>query len=204
MVEKYMWRNGVKFTRDDKAGYYLNSTMRKRLHRYIWELSNGEIPKGYEIHHIDGDKANNDITNLAMLETSEHRLAHIETTRLTGNNNVESGHLERIRPLTKEWHASSEGREWHKEHYECNKDKLHRKDSFTCEQCGIAFESEVTGNNRFCSNKCKSAWRRASGIDDEERKCEICGKTFKTNKYSRTRTCSRKCGAILRKQSKSI
>ena len=60
---KEIWFNGIKFTKDDKTGYYLNSSIRKRLHRYVWELHYGEIPEGYHIHHIDFDKSNNDISN---------------------------------------------------------------------------------------------------------------------------------------------
>ena len=55
---KEIWFNGIKFTKDDKTGYYLNSSIRKRLHRYVWELHYGEIPEGYHIHHIDFDKSN--------------------------------------------------------------------------------------------------------------------------------------------------
>ena len=60
MSSKYQYFNGLKFTRDDKTGYYLNSTIEKRMHRYVWEFYNGPIPKGYDIHHKDEDKANNE------------------------------------------------------------------------------------------------------------------------------------------------
>ena len=32
------------------------------LHRMVWTCYNGEIPDGYDIHHIDFDKNNNDIS----------------------------------------------------------------------------------------------------------------------------------------------
>jgi endogenous inhibitor of DNA gyrase (YacG/DUF329 family) len=67
-----------------------------------------------------------------------------------------------------------------------------------CVQCGTEYEVTPTGTSRFCSNKCKSAWRRASGLDDEDRKCPICKKIFRVNKYSNTKTCSRSCGDYLR------
>lgn len=34
------------------------------IHRVIWELVNGAIPKGHIVDHIDGDGSNNDISNL--------------------------------------------------------------------------------------------------------------------------------------------
>ena len=51
-------------------------------HRYIWELHNGKIPKGYEVHHIDGNTHNNDISNLTLLSIKEHRSLHAK--RQTG------------------------------------------------------------------------------------------------------------------------
>lgn len=65
--------------------------------------------------------------------------------------------------------------------------------------CGKKFEGTANGVNRFCSNKCKSKFRRDSGIDDEYRICKVCGKKFKTNKYSKAKTCSRSCANKLRK-----
>jgi hypothetical protein len=49
--------------------------------------------------------------------------------------------------------------------------------------------------SRFCSNKCKSRWRRRSGLDDVERICEYCGKAFKVNKYKPTKYCSSLCAS---------
>jgi hypothetical protein len=61
--------DGYIFTRDKKSGYYLSAKpihndKRIMLHRYVWIKYNGEIPKGYSVHHIDENKENNDIMNL--------------------------------------------------------------------------------------------------------------------------------------------
>lgn len=45
-------------------------------HRYVWEQTYGPIPKGYEVHHIDKDPYNNDLSNLELLPISEHRRLH--------------------------------------------------------------------------------------------------------------------------------
>ena len=199
-MQKYVHFNGMKFTRDEKNGYYLNSTNRIRLHRYVWEQTNGKIPEGYHIHHIDGDKNNNDISNLMMLTSTEHLSYH-------GNKRASEDYEAMVknlslnaRPKANEWHASAEGRKWHKSHYEKMKDKLYVKREFTCEQCGQKFETQNNGANRFCSNKCKSKWRREAGLDDVERECIYCGRTFKINKYRKTRTCSRSCANKQRAQ----
>jgi alpha-D-ribose 1-methylphosphonate 5-triphosphate diphosphatase PhnM len=47
-------------------------------HRWVWEQTNGPIPKGYVIHHIDHDKTNNDISNLQCLTVREHHQLHAE------------------------------------------------------------------------------------------------------------------------------
>ena len=48
----------------------------KRLHRAVWEYHNGEIPEGYHIHHIDGNRFNNDITNLSLMPGLDHMKEH--------------------------------------------------------------------------------------------------------------------------------
>ena len=41
-------------------------------HRHIWEQSNGPVPSGYVIHHKDGNKTNNIISNLELLSKRKH------------------------------------------------------------------------------------------------------------------------------------
>ena len=64
--------NGVKYTKRNN-GYFL-STQKKRqlMHRDVWEYHNGKIPESYDIHHIDHNRANNNIENLQMLSKSDH------------------------------------------------------------------------------------------------------------------------------------
>lgn len=192
---KFAYFEGLKFTKDDKTGYYFNSTIRKRLHRYVWEYFNGPIPKGYHIHHRDGHKGNNNIENLSIIKHSKHVTLHgienslnIEWVEWSRKNLAENA-----RPAASEWHGSEEGKKWHRAHYEKNKDKLHATAMFSCEFCDKEFEALDNGLNRFCSNRCKSAWRRASGIDDETRTCAYCGKEFTVNKYEKTKCCSKAC-----------
>lgn len=194
-MEKYKYYHNIKFTLDEKSGYYQNSTIHKSLHRFVWEENNGVIPKGYEIHHIDFNKSNNHISNLIMLSKKEHLEIHSKSLtaeqrqfRRNNMNNV-------ARPKAIEWHKSKEGLEWHKKHYqEClkeSKPKMKR----VCVFCG----SEFIGysNSNYCSNKCKSAQRRKSGKDKITVKCIICGNDFSTNKYRPAKTCSKSCANIM-------
>ena len=45
-------------------------------HCLVWEKYFGEIPEGMQIHHIDGDKTNNDISNLQLVTPLEHKRIH--------------------------------------------------------------------------------------------------------------------------------
>ena len=62
--------NGWYFTvilRDGNGEY---ST--KRIHQLVAEHFIGEIPKGYHVHHKDGNKQNNKVSNLEVISRKEH------------------------------------------------------------------------------------------------------------------------------------
>lgn len=198
-IEKTIKIDGRSFTLCEGKRYHYNTRLRKTLHQYLWEKENGPLPKGWEIHHKDLDTTNNDLSNLEAMPAEEHKAIHRE---LNKNNKVwlenKRKNLEKnARPKANEWHGSEAGREWHRKHYEEMKDKLHQTITITCECCGKECEVGLSTTNRFCSNKCKSKWRRDNGLDDEERVCGYCGKTYICNKYSKTRACSRSCGCKL-------
>ena len=45
-------------------------------HIAVWESYNGPKPPGCDIHHIDGNGKNNDITNLVCLTKADHQMIH--------------------------------------------------------------------------------------------------------------------------------
>jgi hypothetical protein len=45
-------------------------------YRKIWESVYGGIPDGYEIHHKDGNRSNNNIENLQCVSTEDHYKIH--------------------------------------------------------------------------------------------------------------------------------
>lgn len=198
---KHAHFNGMAFTRDDETGYYLNSTHRVRLHRAVYEHFNGPIPSGCHVHHVNHDKGNNEPDNLVAMSRKAHLKLHgselTEEQRTQARKNME----QRVRPAACIWHRSNAGREWHKEHYEKMKGCLHVQISSLCQRCGKEFNAIGNGCNKFCSNACKSAWRRASGVDNETRKCLLCGGNFIVNKYSGAKCCSKRCAAHYRHQS---
>lgn len=71
------------------------------------------------------------------------------------------------------------------------------REDMVCSHCGEDFDG-VPGVSEYCSNACKSASRRESGVDLEERGCENCGRDFKINKYWGNKTCSPTCRGQMR------
>jgi len=167
---------------------------RRRLHEEIWIDANGPIPSGHNVHHVDHDTLNNDLANLACIASEDHR-AHHGSSMTSERRQQLRALMDEVRPKAAEWHRSEEGRAWHREHGK----RTWEGRAYTehnCEQCDVRFLTRsATGNERFCSNACKSAWRRAAGLDAVEVNCLNCGDAFKKNKYAKTRFCSRSCGA---------
>ena len=67
--------NGVTYYRNSR-GYFVTPLRKygkiKRMHRDVWEHYNGPIPSNHDIHHIDGNKGNNEIENLQLTKHRDH------------------------------------------------------------------------------------------------------------------------------------
>lgn len=50
-----------------------NSSCFKKWHRVVWECWRGIIPAGMQVDHIDGDRLNNSLANLQLLNPKDHR-----------------------------------------------------------------------------------------------------------------------------------
>jgi len=64
--------DGKKFTLRPRGYFALTTDDRMLMHRYVWEFHNGKIPEGFDVHHTDFNKWNNEIGNLECLPKSEH------------------------------------------------------------------------------------------------------------------------------------
>ena len=137
----------------------------KRLHRAVWEYYNGEIPEGYHIHHIDGDRFNNDITNLSLMPGLDHMKEHAgsESRRENGRRAIKIAIS-----LAPEWHHSDEGKAWHSKH--AKETWAKRKPvKYICDMCGMEYESRQIrhSGNHFCCNNCKckyGRWKKAGKL----------------------------------------
>ena len=80
--------NGKRYKYNKSTGYYIfyDKDYAKRngetLHRAIWEFYSGKkIPKGYVIHHIDGNRLNNKLENLKWVSEEENAAEAIHSPR---------------------------------------------------------------------------------------------------------------------------
>ena len=66
--------------------------------------------------------------------------------------------MEVIRPMTKEWHSSEEGIEWHRKHgIECWKSK--KEITIKCKECGKEAITKIY-HQKFCHANCKAKYGR--------------------------------------------
>ena len=70
--KEFVLFNGDKYTVRNHG--YLGKTKGNRslMHRDVWEFHNGQIPDGWDVHHRDENKLNNNIENLECLPKAEH------------------------------------------------------------------------------------------------------------------------------------
>lgn len=166
------------------------------LHRAVWEYHFGAIPDGAVVHHIDGNKSNNQIGNLALMSSlSEHCKLHQKL-------NPKTAMPEECLQAAKIWHHSDSGKSWHKQHYERDcASKMHRGYTRTCSFCGKTFQTKQI-RAKYCCPYHSNLARLKSGVDNEKRICVICGNSFDCNKYLHVKTCSKDCKRKLLSQTR--
>ena len=193
---------GKKFYLDTKTGYWISTQCPKiRAHQWVWKYHHSIIPKGYHIHHRNENKSDNRIENLELIEGSRHASIHSSKPE---NRERARKLVDKIRPLSKDWHSSEEGKAWHRQHAKNIGFGQNPMRDYICDHCSNAYQSNVPSLNhsRFCSNNCKSSWRRAQKKDIVTRKCVICYKDFTCVKYYKTKCCGRACSLSLTKNTK--
>lgn len=131
----------------------------KRLHREVWKRQHGEIPSGNHIHHKDGNRANNNIANLECVTASEHESQHNSDIKLRP---MKMKAIKMAQDAARAWHGTDEGKEWHSKH--SKESWVNRKpQTYECSHCGKEYQTIYVypkESNHFCSNNCKSAFRR--------------------------------------------
>lgn len=69
-------------------GYYKTTLSKKArpfqffVHRVVAENFIGEVPKGFQVNHIDFDRKNNNLSNLEIITVSENRFHSMKANRI--------------------------------------------------------------------------------------------------------------------------
>jgi len=153
----------------DGKTYYLYPNQRyfsrgtKRMHRVVWEYHNGKIPKGFHIHHINGDSHDNRIDNLQLMMAKEH-LSYESKRRIEEDPEWFKEFNKKGREASKEWHKSEEGRKFHSE---IGKKSWENKQYTTlnCQVCGKEYQTPFPDRSKYCHLNC-----RAKALRDRRKK----------------------------------
>ena len=155
--------NGVTYVANNEGHYATHIG----IHRAVFAYFNGIIPAGYDIHHKDENKANNDISNLQIKNHSEHTKTHKNKS------------IEKICPVCgKNFIARCTRRQQIFCSVSCFRACHRKKPSIEkiCPACGKRFFVRPSYRQQvFCSNAC------AKKRPPIERVCPVCGKKFIAN-----------------------
>lgn len=153
MSETQNFNGSVYYACRDRGYFSRKNPSTEYMHRDVWAYHNGPIPIGYHIHHIDEDKANNSIENLACMSASDHSKLHAKTNSWVGSAENKAQLIEAGKK-SKEWHGSAEGLAWHSKNGKAAwaDRKMHEK---KCEQCGGDYVTPYPNKSMFCHVNCK-------------------------------------------------
>lgn len=94
---RYLHRDGrwYRFWREQGSRYI----HRQLESRWVWEMANGPIAAGCEIHHINHDPTDNRIENLRHVTAEEHREYHqsLRTDHRVGLGGIEERRCQRCK-----------------------------------------------------------------------------------------------------------
>lgn len=144
------------------SGFYFGNVEQRprRLHVAVWAAHHGPVPKGHHIHHIDHDRSNNAIANLACIDGHSHLVGHSTTAMRAAASErmVRLVHL-----AAKEWHGTEAGREWHRRHMRDVWVNIVARGPLVleCAQCGGPVECLTAKRVVYCDSGCKTRALRA-------------------------------------------
>ena len=135
--------------------FYATEPRRGFLHRHVWEDAHGPIPEGFDVHHISEDTTDNSLGNLECITKLEHRNRHRMAGELLER---QKRHLERVADKAADWHASDEGREWHRQHASAGWEAKQPVQK-ACECCGQTYDTFFPTRSMFCGRACAQRYR---------------------------------------------
>lgn len=126
------WKD-VRWYYDHRMGRYRdrNGIM---LAQAVWADANGAIPTGYDVHHVNEDRTDDRLANLALVARHDHRRSHARA------NGAKASASAGRRGAAAMW-AQREPQ------------------TYTCLHCGADFESKATYAS-YCSDAHRAAYYR--------------------------------------------
>ena len=184
---------GTKYSKK-RSGHLFNTFS---IHRAVWSYYNGEIPIGYDVHHIDGNKVNNELSNLELLNKSEHHKKHWASEGKVKLICAQCGkEFLAHRRIRKGYHTfcSKEcGLKWR------GKPKNRTHETKICKNCGKEYQGRKGVEQQFCSRECHYEFQRKKKV--RIKKCEFCGNDFLA-KHKIQKFCSAACQGKAQRVSK--
>ena len=184
--DKHQRFNGVTYLKD-RQGHF---TAGRGIHRTVWAYYNGEIPDGCEIHHLDGNKANNNVENFQCMTHNEHMKLHAKYRRIPQQEKTFI-----CQYCGKEFVAKNLGHNLYCS-AKCFEKARPPRNTTTkiCAWCGQPFEAPTGKKNPCCSISCgkKLAWEKRRQTQSQTKICKFCGKEF-SSAATNAVFCSKSC-----------
>lgn len=113
------------------------------MSHWVWNQAHPDDPvqPGEHLHHIDGDRTNDDPSNLAKMTPAEHAELHASDGSLAGPSEVLSARM--------------------KAYHQANPGKQRKGKPKVCPVCGDEFYRPPSAKARTCSYQCAAAYRKA-------------------------------------------
>jgi hypothetical protein len=96
-----------------RMGYDPITKKTDHAHRLIYERAYGPIPKGWDVHHIDGDHLNNDPRNLSLVPHGIHVKIHRGYFLKGGVWHKRCTACGSVKPVS-EFRTPKKGKDWHR------------------------------------------------------------------------------------------
>ena len=101
---------------------YIRHSDNELQHRKVWRKYRGEIPNGYHLHHINGNKKDNRIENLQLVTSKQHRQIHSGCKFIDGVIWKPCPKCGKFKQLTKDyWYFTKDGYVNYNRCKECHK-----------------------------------------------------------------------------------
>ena len=194
---------GKIYTKRVRGGHYFCGS--RSIHRDVWSCFYGEIPNGFVIHHIDGNKNNNSLANLQLMPNAEHTVLHFSETVPAVCEVCGKPFL----TLKNKPRTTCSAKCYDKKRYAAGFSKNENRaiEQRICVICGNVFTVRKDTATKTCSRQCKNRLHQktlnAQGLfRTVKRICVICGREYTIRSDSPGKTCSPHCAAMLRVQNK--